>query len=105
MTGGDAPTGAAVEELLAEQQAYYKARAPEYDDWWGRRGRYALEPGLDARWHDERRQLEQQVDEWLSPRPSRVLELACGTGNWTQHLAARAGAVTAVDGSAETIDI
>ena len=26
-------------DLLAEQRAYYRARAPEYDEWWQRRGR------------------------------------------------------------------
>ena len=28
------------DELLAEQRSYYRARAPEYDEWWQRRGRF-----------------------------------------------------------------
>ena len=28
------------EALLSEQRSYYQARAPEYDEWWQRRGRY-----------------------------------------------------------------
>src|SRR5205085_2163622 len=36
--------------LLAEQKRYYRERAAEYDDWWFRRGRYALEPDAAARW-------------------------------------------------------
>jgi hypothetical protein len=28
------------EEVLSEQRAYYRGRAPEYDEWWQRRGRY-----------------------------------------------------------------
>ena len=28
------------EDLLAEQRSYYRARAPEYDEWWQRRGRF-----------------------------------------------------------------
>jgi hypothetical protein len=28
------------DELLAEQRAYYRARAPEYDEWWQRSGRF-----------------------------------------------------------------
>src|SRR5208282_4540765 len=28
------------DDLLAEQRSYYRARAPEYDEWWQRRGRY-----------------------------------------------------------------
>jgi hypothetical protein len=27
-------------DLLSEQRAFYRARAPEYDEWWQRRGRY-----------------------------------------------------------------
>ena len=27
------------DDLLAEQRSYYRARAPEYDEWWQRRGR------------------------------------------------------------------
>ena len=29
-------------DVLREQKRYYAARAPEYDDWWYRRGRYEL---------------------------------------------------------------
>jgi hypothetical protein len=28
------------DDLLAEQRSFYRARAPEYDEWWQRRGRY-----------------------------------------------------------------
>ena len=28
------------DDLLAEQRSYYRARAPEYDEWWQRRGRF-----------------------------------------------------------------
>lgn len=34
-----------------------------------------------------------------------VLELACGTGWWTRHLARRAAAVTAIDASQAMLDI
>jgi hypothetical protein len=39
--------------LLAEQVAYYRARAPEYDDWCERRGRYDRGPDHTARWRAE----------------------------------------------------
>jgi len=38
-----------VTDLLGEQKRYYAERAPEYDDWWYRRGRYELEPDALAR--------------------------------------------------------
>ena len=42
--------GATVDRLLAEQRRYYRERAPEYDDWWFRRGAYALDTETAARW-------------------------------------------------------
>jgi len=38
------------EELLAEQRDFYRARAPEYDEWWQRRGRYDRGVELGAEW-------------------------------------------------------
>ena len=32
--------GCGEEELVEEQRAFYRARAPVYDEWWQRRGRY-----------------------------------------------------------------
>ncbi|MFD4502222.1 hypothetical protein [Streptomyces sp. NPDC058457] len=71
--------------LLAEQVAYYRARAPEYD-----------------RVYAERADLRSllTVVEGL-PIAGDVLEPACGTGRWTGALAARARSVTAVDASPE----
>lgn len=96
------------EDLLAEQVAYYRARAPEYDNWWDRRAQYALDPEHERQWWAERGQLEDWVREWVGAAaggPSRVLELACGTGNWTRVLAEVATSVTAVDASPEVIGI
>ena len=28
------------DSLLADQRAFYRQRAPEYDEWWQHRGRY-----------------------------------------------------------------
>ena len=33
-----------IDGLLAEQIEYYRARAPEYDEWWVREGRWDLGP-------------------------------------------------------------
>jgi demethylmenaquinone methyltransferase/2-methoxy-6-polyprenyl-1,4-benzoquinol methylase len=73
--------------LLAEQLAYYRAGAAEYDR------QYAEYEGL--------RELLTVVDEL--PIAGDVLELACGTGRWTPRLAARARSVTAVDAAAEVL--
>jgi demethylmenaquinone methyltransferase/2-methoxy-6-polyprenyl-1,4-benzoquinol methylase len=79
-----------VESLLAEQVAYYRARAAEYDattpvatDTGSLRG---LEWALEA----------------FGPR-GRVLELACGTGQWTARLARHASELTALDSAPEML--
>ncbi len=90
-------------DILAEQARYYRERAPEYDDWWFRRGRYDLGPEENARWVAQTAEVEQALDRF---RPSGdVLELACGTGIWTRHLVRRAARVTAVDASPEMIEL
>jgi 2-polyprenyl-3-methyl-5-hydroxy-6-metoxy-1,4-benzoquinol methylase len=74
--------------LLAEQIAYYRARAPEYFDGVieGAVGGGELEAALDAF------------------RPAgHVLELACGPGTWTPRLLRHAASVTALDASPEMI--
>lgn len=87
--------------VLEEQARYYAERAGEYDDWWHRRGRYDRGPDATARWRSEAAQVETALERF-TPR-GRVLELACGTGLWTQHLARQAAHVTALDASAEVL--
>jgi SAM-dependent methyltransferase len=72
-----------VQALVAEQVAYYRARAPDYDDAY-----------LGKDW-------DRCIDQL--PISGDVLELACGTGHWTPLLAARARSVTAVDAAPEVL--
>jgi SAM-dependent methyltransferase len=94
---------ATVDCLLEEQRRYYRARAPEYDDWWFRRAGYRLDPETAARWFTDVRELEAALDAF-APRGD-VLELAAGTGLWTRHLLRHADRVTAVDAVAEVLDL
>lgn len=87
--------------LLEEQKRYYAARAPEYDDWWYRRGRYTLEPAAKARWDADVAEVEEALRR-LAPLGD-VLELAAGTGIWTRQLVTLAARVVAVDASPETL--
>ncbi len=92
-----------LDELLAEQADYYRRRAGEYEDWWFRRGRYDRGAQANAAWFAEAGEVQADLDEFA---PSgRVLELACGTGLWTARLATHAREVTAVDASAEVLEI
>jgi SAM-dependent methyltransferase len=92
--------------LLDDQIAYYRARAPEYDGWWFRTGRFDRGAANNAAWHAETAIVERAVDGMLAKaQPARVLELACGTGLFTRRLAPRVAAITAVDASPEVIAI
>src|SRR5579862_1963532 len=95
--------GSMVERVLAEQRRYYRERAPEYDDWWLRRGSYALDPLAEACWFADIRELE-VVLEMFGPRGD-VLELAAGTGVWTQQLLRFADRVVAIDAVAEVLEL
>ena len=92
-----------VNDVLTEMKAYYAARAPEYDDWWFRRGRYDLGEEGNARWAAEAAEVEAALDA-LRPFGS-VVELAAGTGLWTRHLVEGATRVLALDANAETLAI
>jgi demethylmenaquinone methyltransferase/2-methoxy-6-polyprenyl-1,4-benzoquinol methylase len=92
-----------LEGLLAEQAHYYRERAGEYEDWWFRRGRYNRGPEADARWFAEASEVQAALERFHPA--GEVLELACGTGLWTQRLVAHAAAVTAVDGSPEMLEL
>ena len=89
--------------LLAEQRAYYQARAPEYDEWWQRRGRFDRGPELAEEWNREVAQVAAALETFGAT--GDVLELAGGTGWWTARLARTAGHLTVVDSSPETLEL
>ena len=89
------------DDAVAEQIAYYRERAPEYDDFWLRRGSYALDGDRARQWAQDVRQVEQAIA-GFGPAGD-VLELACGTGLFTELLVPLARRVTAVDSSPEAL--
>ncbi len=91
------------EELLLEQKAYYRARSAEYDDWFYRRDRFYKGEDHKARWEGEVQILRSALDH-QSPSGT-ILELACGTGIWTQELARYAESLDVVDSSPEVLEI
>jgi ubiquinone/menaquinone biosynthesis C-methylase UbiE len=92
-----------MDPVLQEQVAYYRARAPEYDEWFLRQGRYDLGEEQNTRWRAE---LETVVRVLASFGPrGRALELAGGTGFWTELLVLTAHEVTVVDASPESLEI
>ena len=91
------------DELLAEQRAFYRRRAPEYDEWWLRQGRYDRGAEQTVLWNDQVAVLEAALDR-INPTGD-VLELAGGTGWWTQRLARTARSLTVVDASPEALEL
>ena len=92
-----------VADLLADQRCFYRARAAEYDQWWQRRGRYDYGPDDAADWDRQIELVVQAVDRFGPV--GDVLELAGGTGWWSQHLAQTAKTLTVLDSSRETLRI
>jgi SAM-dependent methyltransferase len=80
---------------------YYEARAPEYDDWYLRRGRYEHGAIHDAAWNAEL----DAAGRWLDALPwhGEIVELAAGTGWWSPLLASR-GELSLYDASAAALD-
>ena len=73
-------------------QEYYAARAREYDKVYSK---------------PERQSDLRAIEEWLPPifEGASILEVACGTGYWTQFLAPVASRILAVDSAQETMNI
>jgi 2-polyprenyl-3-methyl-5-hydroxy-6-metoxy-1,4-benzoquinol methylase len=88
-------------EILQEQIQYYRERASEYDEWFFRQGRYDRGENHRQQWFSEVTQVEAALR--AATPAGDILELACGTGLWTQHLAPFATHITAVDVSPEAI--
>jgi ubiquinone/menaquinone biosynthesis C-methylase UbiE len=89
------------DELLHEQRAFYQARAPQYDEWWQGRGRYSRGESETREWQGQIATVEAAL---ASFHPSGdVLELAGGTGWWTERLSHIAGHLTVVDASPEAL--
>ena len=79
------------DDIIEEQISYYRHRAAEYDT-----TAYASVAMADRR--------IARITATL-PMVTSALELACGTGIWTAVLAGRTDDLTAVDASAEAIEI
>lgn len=89
------------EDLDRAMVDYYESRAPEYDDWYLRRGRYARGAIHDAAWNAELDAAGRWLDglSWSGD----IVELAAGTGWWSPLLASR-GELSLYDTSPAALD-
>jgi ubiquinone/menaquinone biosynthesis C-methylase UbiE len=92
------------DHVIAGQIEYYRARAAEYDSWFNRTGRYDKGATVNQAWFDEAAVVRADLAA-LPLDGADVLELAPGTGIWTEQLVKRTRQVTAVDASPEMVDI
>jgi demethylmenaquinone methyltransferase/2-methoxy-6-polyprenyl-1,4-benzoquinol methylase len=89
--------------IIQEQIEYYRARANEYDEWFYRIGRYDRGTEINQAWFNEVAVLKRELHQ--VGVVENILELACGTGIWTQELVKLGKKVTALDASSEMIEI
>lgn len=92
-----------MDDIVQQQIAYYRARAGEYDEWFYRVGRYDHGPELNQQWFDEAAQVMKALHA-IGP-VDHALELACGTGIWTEQLLKISQRITALDASPEVMAI
>ena len=92
-----------IDNILQQQIEYYRARANEYDEWFYRKGRYDRSPEINQRWFNEVAALKNTLHQ--IGLVDDILELASGTGIWTQELLRIGKKITAIDASKEVIAI
>ncbi len=83
------------DKLIREMNAYYDRRAPWHDEYLSYESNEKMVALLGP--------IIRRVEEYMVDRD--VLEVACGTGNWTQVLAKRARTVVATDVNSSVIEI
>lgn len=88
-------TADSAQELVREMREYYAARAPWHDACMSYTGNATMEALLSP--------IVERVGEMMGGLD--VLEIACGTGNWTQVLSRRAKSVVAIDSSREALSL
>ena len=92
-----------MDDILEEQLAYYRARAMEYDE-----SLQGIGPAstVEPEYEEANQEWLQVVHALRDLAPvDDVLELACGTGIWTQELTHISRSITAIDGSPEMIEV
>jgi len=92
-----------LQAILKEQKAYYQARSQEYDDWFYRRGHYDRGPEHTQKWQTELAEVRHALQ--MANLSGHIVDIAAGTGIWTEELLSMADHITALDSSDEMIEL
>jgi len=88
-------------DINSEMKKYYHERAQEYDDWYLRNGSYDKGKELNKLWFSDLNILKEYAEN-IENRD--ILELAAGTGMWTQYLMLK-NSVLPTDSSSEMLNM
>ena len=91
-----------ISRLLEETKEYYRQRASQFADWHKHTEKYEGGPPLDQSYFDEAKILFDALD--AERLKGNVLEIASGTGIWTEAVAKTARSLTALDSSREMLE-
>lgn len=88
--------------MIEETKGYYRQRAGQYFDWAHKTGDHEGHTEPDPSFFDEAKLLLDALD--ATRLDGQVLEIACGTGVWTEAVVKNADLVTSLDSSKEMIE-
>jgi SAM-dependent methyltransferase len=91
------------DEVRDDQIAYYRARAPWYDDCYTRSGDYDSGPERNAQWLGDMARIEAALA--AAPMHGNCVELGAGTGYWTARVVDRVERLWLLDAVSEMLAI
>jgi ubiquinone/menaquinone biosynthesis C-methylase UbiE len=91
-----------VSRILEETKEYYRQRASQFADWHRHTGRYEGGPELDPSYFEEAKILFNALE--TENLRGDVLEIASGTGIWTEAVSKTVSSLTALDSSQEMLE-
>ena len=91
------------DQVAVDQIAYYRARAPWYDDVYDCTGDYDRGPELNGQWLADLAQLEAALSR--ASLHGDCVELGAGTGYWTERALDRVDRLWALDAVPEVLEI
>ncbi len=91
------------DQVGADQIAYYRARAPWYDDVYTCTGDYDRGPQLNGEWLADLAMIQEALS--VASLHGDCVELGAGPGYWTQRVLDRVDRLWALDAVPETLEI